>query len=76
MSLIPDFSSLQSMLPSSLSFSLSELDVLVSALLHYSEMLKRKDVKPEEPVLYSLDGKSDLTVCDELISKFCNYSFK
>lgn len=76
MSIFPDFSSLQSMLPSSLSFSLSELDVLVSALLHYSEKLKHDDVEPDTPVLYSLDGKSDLDVCDSLIQKFCNYSFK
>lgn len=76
MSILPDFSSLQSMLPSSLSFSLSELDVLVSALLHYSEKLKLEDDEPDTPVLYSLDGKSDLVVCDELINKLCSYSFK
>lgn len=76
MSLFPDFSSLQSMLPSSLSFSLSELDVLVSALMSYSEQLHQDDDKPSQPVLYTWDGKNDLDVCDALISKLGNYSFK
>lgn len=76
MSLFPDVSSLQSFLPSTLSFTFSELDLLISALLHYQEHLEHDLADPDKPEYYSVNGKSDTEVCSGLLSKLINYSFK
>lgn len=76
MSLFPDVSSLQSVFPSTLSFTFSELDILISALLHYQEHLEHDLADPEKPEYYSINGQSDTEVCSALLSKLINYNFK
>ena len=76
MSLLPDVSSFFDSSPlQSLSFSVSELAVLINALDCYHRLLLSYDDDPDL-VPYALDGSKELDILHALNDKILNYNFK
>lgn len=76
MALFSDLSSVQSLLPSTLSFTIGDLQVLMDALYAFRDKVVQDDDDPNKPCYAVEDGRDYFQVVNELLEKFNHYSFK
>lgn len=76
MALFPDLSSVQSLLPSTLSFTIGDLQVLMDALYAYRDKIVQDEDDPDKPCYSVEDGRDYFQVVNDLLNKFNSYSFK